>query len=677
MPDRQITIKVSLDGLTDASTAAKGFTSDVQGIGTAATEATSAAAPLGAVVDKAATSLKTASGAAGELTGVLKDKLGPAGEAAQAAFEKLGNVQGLRGLSISIVQAQNAMDAFKKSVADAEASGTKMPPAVGNALKAMQGEITGATQKLGDLRKSQQDLAATSALAGSQLDKLRQSGTSLTGMFESMERTGSGVTKAIGQLGMGLGIAAIAFVGAEIAGKKLGEAIDWVAAKNEKLSDTHNKTRASTELHAVAMRTLDAGLIKNSDTVAGLIKNYELYIMSHGRASIAAKKHADDVLGLNDALLTEAGIVAQSEESAARLAGIEEEAARATANVTKAEENLATVRATMPAKIGRVMDAEIALMLAKDTAGKKQAEYNLAVEKAAPAINAEVAAYRALGDAMPPALRKASDALDALKKAHDDATEAMKKAIAAAKELPPAMQKSIENAKLLADEQKKNVDGWYSLAAANEKYYGSLDRIIEREKAMAEALKKSNAEFANGEAVIKARNAAIDAATASVTTHTDSMERLGAGTVAASGTMATMTTKLSLLEGTFFSVAAATDAQNTALENLLKTQNAYGAAVEKTLDVAKGWKDYLAGLADAYRTGAMDLLQYKNRLVEFQTQLQMLFTGATGEARKAIEAMTGAIQQLINTAGGGPQGPFDMSPTGQLNRTFNNPPAKP
>jgi len=137
--------------------------------------------------------------------------------------------------------------------------------------------------------------------------------------------------------------------------------------------------------------------------------------------------------------------------------------------------------------------------------------------------------------------------------------------------------------------------------------------------------------------------------------------------------LATMTTQLTLAQGAFFSVTAATDAQNTALEDLLKTQGAYTDEVKQTLDVAKGWNDYLAGLADAYKTGAINLLQYRTELADFATELQQDFSGATGEARKAIDTMTQAIQAMINAAGAGGGASFDMSPTGQLNRAFNNP----
>lgn len=210
--------------------------------------------------------------------------------------------------------------------------------------------------------------------------------------------------------------------------------------------------------------------------------------------------------------------------------------------------------------------------------------------------------------------------------------------------------------------------GLQSLTAANNAYKQSLIEAEVAQRAMTAAIAADKAAF-------DAHTESINAAAAAAHTATDTMETLGSGMEAAAGSSATMTTSLTLVKGVFFEVAAATEAQNKALEDLLRTQNAYGAAIEKTLDIAKGWKDYLAGLADAYRTGAIDLLQYKNRLAEFQTQLQMMFSGATGEARKAIEAMTSAIQTLINTAGGGPATPSGswQNPTQQLNQTFNNP----
>src|ERR1019366_7290578 len=64
----------------------------------------------------------------------------------------------------------------------------------------------------------------------------------------------------------------------------------------------------------------------------------------------------------------------------------------------------------------------------------------------------------------------------------------------------------------------------------------------------------------------------------------------------------------------YLQVAAATDAQTASLVALLKAQNAYTDAVSNTLTVAKGWNDYLAGLADSYKQGSIDLIQYKRAL---------------------------------------------------------------
>jgi hypothetical protein len=205
---------------------------------------------------------------------------------------------------------------------------------------------------------------------------------------------------------------------------------------------------------------------------------------------------------------------------------------------------------------------------------------------------------------------------------------------------------------------------------------------IQNQKDLAAAAAAANAEFDAQAAKIKTRNEAIDKGTAATNAFknstagaTDTMESFGEGMTNANGSMVTTTTSLSLFTGAWLTVTAATQAQTDALKALLVAQNAYTDSVANALTVGKGWNDYLAGLADQYKTGAIDILQYKNALTDFSTQLSQDFSGATGKARDAITSLQRAIQSLINSAGGGPSTPTGawQSPTTQLNQAFNGP----
>lgn len=250
---------MALEGLTDASSQAQGFKTDVQGIGTAASEAATQAAPLSGAVDKTAASLKTAGSATGELSGALKDKLGPAGDVAFKAFEKLSNTQGIRGLATGIVSAQNAMEAFKRAVKDAEASGTKMPPSVGNALKTMQSDITAATGKLGTLKNQIGDVTVKSQAMAEGWKQASSAGGSMGSMMSNLAEGTTGLGSGLAKVGLGLGGVIAAFAVGYTEGKKfsvfmktLGVDIDvsakswagWASAVSAALAKTAPKDSA-------------------------------------------------------------------------------------------------------------------------------------------------------------------------------------------------------------------------------------------------------------------------------------------------------------------------------------------------------------------------------------------------------------------------------------------------
>lgn len=297
MPDRQVTISVSLLGLQDASVAAQNFGGDLRNVGDAAATATAQAAPLGPAIDAAAAGLTKTSATAKEAAPAL-NAVETAAKTLQTALDKLAASDGPRGMIKNAALAQVALADYQRQATAAGVSTADM----GRISDSAGAQISGAADKVGIFKKAQMDLAAQGALTGSQLDALRNSGGTLSGMFTSMERTGTGLTKSIGQLGVGLGIGSIAFMGAEAAGRALIKMLSDAEEKSLRLIDTEIKGKNAAELHAAAMRALNAGLIENSDTTEGLVKNYNLYILASGRGSQAAKQAAADFAGVGNAI---------------------------------------------------------------------------------------------------------------------------------------------------------------------------------------------------------------------------------------------------------------------------------------------------------------------------------------------------------------------------------------
>lgn len=364
MPSREIVVKVSLEGLVDASTSARNFSGDVKGVGDAAAAATAQAAPLGPAIDAAAVGLTKTSATAKEAAPAL-NAVETAAKTLQTALDKLAATDGPRGMIKNAALAQVALANYQTQATAAGVSTADM----GRISDAAGAQISGAADKVGIFKKAQMDLTAQGALTGSQLDALRNSGGTLSGMLTSMERTGTGLTKSIGQLGVGLGIGSIAFMGAEAAGRALIKMLSDAEEKELRLIDTEIKGKNAAELHAAAMRALNAGLIDNSDSVAGLISNYNLYILASGRGSQAAKQAAADFAGVGNAIKNYALETQKAETISALLEG---------AFKRSGAEGLT---------MARNMESTI-----------RQIE----------------ASYRALGDAVPIGIRKAIDALDGL-----------------------------------------------------------------------------------------------------------------------------------------------------------------------------------------------------------------------------------------------------------------------
>ena len=123
----------------------------------------------------------------------------------------------------------------------------------------------------------------------------------------------------------------------------------------------------------------------------------------------------------------------------------------------------------------------------------------------------------------------------------------------------------------------------------------------------------------------------------------------------------------------FIQYAQATREATQALLDFAVASKAVREEQAAAMEVTKGWTDYILTLKDGYESGITSLYNYVTALGSFKTQLQQMFSAASGEAKDALEGMIQLIDKLIQTAGAGKNGQFgtpDFSPLRQLEREF-------
>jgi hypothetical protein len=510
LPDRQVTISVSLLGLQDASVAAQNFGSDLKNVGAAAATATAQAAPLGPAIDAAATGLTKTAATAKEAAPAL-NAVETAAKTLQTALDKLAATDGPRGMIKNAALAQVALADYQRQATAAGVSTADM----GRISDSAGVQISGAADKVGIFKKAQMDLAAQGALTGSQLDALRNSGGTLSGMFTSMERTGSGLTKSIGQLGVGLGIGSIAFMGAEAAGRALIKMLSDAEEKELRLIDTEIKGKNAAELHAAAMRALGEGFIENSTSVQGLITNYQNLELAQGHAGEAAVKTAlglkaeqMDLMDYNLQMAIGVSRSAALEGQFTNQARAEADVAKKTTDLTNASlafdvSNISSLKTQgqLHDAMWREAQAADALTEAEARATAERYKSNEMMHLEEGALRAMVVAAREMGEAIPEGARAAIDALDHLKTKNEDLLRTEAELVKKMGELPAAMQNSITAEHDMATAEQKVAD-------AHDRLVPSIDKILASLRAETEAAKTS------GDAVGKTAIAEDKAATA-------------------------------------------------------------------------------------------------------------------------------------------------------------------
>ena len=209
------------------------------------------------------------------------------------------------------------------------------------------------------------------------------------------------------------------------------------------------------------------------------------------------------------------------------------------------------------------------------------------------------------------------------------------------------------------EEMKKDSVDWVKVlqeenAAAEVVYQAKLDRWA-AEDAAANRTSRAADEYK------QIQDAAFGAAVANGELGTN-LDRVAEAVVATGGQMV-------VGAPVWIQIAEATRQAKDELLGYLEATKLFREDQTKTLDAASGWMDYLVGLKNAYNNGTIELTTYIGLLGQFRTQVLQLFGGATGEAKKAVDDLTAAVQALISTAGA--RGPVDNSYKGVFERSFN------
>ncbi len=123
--------------------------------------------------------------------------------------------------------------------------------------------------------------------------------------------------------------------------------------------------------------------------------------------------------------------------------------------------------------------------------------------------------------------------------------------------------------------------------------------------------------------------------------------------------------ELSVGAPVLLNLAAAEDAVTEALYRRLEATKLLREEQMASLGVAEGWLAYISNIEASMAQGITSTTVGIGLLADFQRQLQTMFAGATGDAKKVIDDVTDAIRALIATATGGT---LDLSPLGQLER---------
>lgn len=250
----------------------------------------------------------------------------------------------------------------------------------------------------------------------------------------------------------------------------------------------------------------------------------------------------------------------------------------------------------------------------------------------------------------------------------------------AVKENAPALREAAEAADKYGINLDRVAPRTAAAAAEAEKYTEALKKVItiqregptvskQTEEGMireAEALGRANVAWEESGAARREQTTATEQAERASRDFGTSLDRVAEAVVATGGTM-------TVGPPMFIQYAQATREATQALLDFAVASKAVREEQAAAMEITKGWTDYILTLKDGYESGITSLYNYTTALGAFKTQLQQMFSAASGDAKDALEGMIQLIDKLIQTAGAGGNGQFgvpDFSPIRQLQREF-------
>lgn len=224
------------------------------------------------------------------------EKLGAEGKAAAEALramEKSSNSP--RELARNAGVASFAVETLTSRLKASGPAGEAAMKTVASSMKNAEGAINSAANRAARMKDAMGDLAMKANMAGDGMATLRGSAGSLDTMLDRMRETGTGATKAIGTLGVGVSVAATAIMGAVAAGKQLAQTIDEWDAKRA-------KTDKATADAAVRVLNLDAanravtrGLIEQGRTTDDTIRRYVEMTLKMGKLTEQGRAYIENM----------------------------------------------------------------------------------------------------------------------------------------------------------------------------------------------------------------------------------------------------------------------------------------------------------------------------------------------------------------------------------------------
>lgn len=536
--------------------------------------------------------------------------LAAAAEEATSATAALSSVKGPEQLEGAIKRGAWASLQLREELDRAAAAGEKIDDETVKALKAVEAQTQSSIEKMTRFRKEMGDAGENAKVATDKLDALKGASGGLGSAFDSMEKSGTGVTKAIGSFGIALGAMGAAIAGAVAAGKELGEGIDKLSAKYAGWQQKKIDAELLLQRQEIALRAADRGLIEHGKTIAETVENYDKYALSQGKLSEGARKVAEEIGGLK---------------------------------IPPTYENL-----------NKQVEA---IGLAFEGAYKRGEEFGdrMLLDNAS-VIEGLIERYEQLGKEVPEDLAELAKSLELLKGAGEAAAEGigasaektmtLADAVAQTEPSLDGMRELLLDAtdgqKIWTERLAQSAAALAQAAAGYDEMVAQLNRLRDAQAAASNFSGKAPEEFK------QIQDAAVGAA-AAAGQFGDDLDRVAEVVVKTGGSM-------TVGAPMFIQIARASDEARASIRGLVDEMHRLNEASASVFEQAPGWEDYLVALRTGFNSGITSLTTYIDQLNAFEYQLRNLFAGAGAEAKSEIEKMISAIEALKDAAMSGKDG---------------------